>query len=409
MQSQTDPESGKQPAQRAHFRRLARDLLIFGIPRPWQVAWLSASVVALVVGYELGFRITLGAVREATSMAETAQAELPQNSILWDQPEWAPIRERQLREMRRAASFEPLLQFWLPALLSLGLGAAIAMAMTISAPIRSDRTASARLRATKIGYRQAGLLGALALVMIAIAASEFLARWRPHDFPPSWSTWLNSLTAPMSLWLRAGLPLCLGSVLALLGVRVAVRAMEQEDALCDPPPRVLSAHAVIAVPTSTPVRRPRRRRIAARTSRFRLQGLLLIATTGALCLTAGLREFRGHVPDGRFDSETLRYFDRELGPRTSVRTDIILLGQIPLFFGLCLVIAAPRLAALPWQRRRRAVAGRCQRCGVFLEACAEHCWDCGEVVRCTKCDHALRADQDQCPECGSGRGGRGTA
>ena len=46
-------------------------------------------MVAVVVGYGFGVHVTLNAVRDAITAKESARAELPSNSLLWDHPEWA--------------------------------------------------------------------------------------------------------------------------------------------------------------------------------------------------------------------------------------------------------------------------------------------------------------------------------
>jgi hypothetical protein len=409
MEPGTNPESSNRRAERRQARRSPTLLRIVGRPRARNVAWLAAWVAVLVASYQFGVHLALDAVREAMSASEAAGSELPRNIFRWDQPELAPIHEKRLTELRRATSIEPVLQFWLPALFAIGLGSAVAMTATIAPSVPLAGAGRVRLRTARLRYWQAGLLAVLASVLFAIAASEFLARWRPRDFPPEWSTWFASLTAPVSLWLRAGLPLFLGSALVGIGVRLFRRARRHEETLCLPPSQIIAAQATGGGPETGQVVRPRFQRIAARTSRLRLLGLILICATVALDLAAGLRELRGPVPAGRFDSELMRYSERYVGPQTRVRTDVLLLGQIPLLLGLCLVIAAPRLAALPLRRHSRAAAGRCQRCGVFLMPQPDHCWDCGEVVRCAECLHALRADQLTCSECGTPRVGRGAA
>jgi hypothetical protein len=409
MQPRTNPASSSRIAERRQARRSPTVLRIVGRPRPRNVAWLATWVAVLVAGYQFGVHFALDAVREAMSASDAAGAELPQNIFRWDQPELAPIHEKRLEELHRATSIEPVLQFWLPALLAIGLGSAVAMTAVIAPLAPRAGAGRVRLRAARLRYLQVGLLAVLASALFASAASEFLARWRPRDFPPEWSTWLASLTAPASLWIRAGLPLFLGSALVGIGFRLFRRARRHEETLCLPPPQIIAAQATGGGLETGQVVRPRFQRIAARTSRLRLLGLMLICATLALDLADGLRELRGPVPDGRFDSELMRYFERTLGPQTRVRTDVLLLGQIPLVLGLCLVIAAPRLAALPLRRHSRAAAGRCQRCGVFLMPQADHCWDCGEVVRCAECLHALRADQATCSECGTPRVGCGAA
>jgi len=403
MEPETNPESSNRGVERRQVRRSPTALRILGAPRPRNLALLATGVAVLVASYQFGVHTALDAVREAMSASDAAGAELPRNIFRWDQPELAPIHEKRLTELRRATSIEPVLQFWLPALFAIGLGSAVAMTATIAPSVPLDGAGRVRLRAARLRYWQAGLLAVLASVLFAIAASEFLARWRPRDFPPEWSTWFVSLTAPVSLWLRAGLPLFLGSALVGIGVRLFRRARRHEETLCLPPPRIIAAHATGGGTETGQVVQPSFQRIAARTSRLRLLGLILICAAVVLNLAAGLRELRGPVPAGRFDSELMRYFERDLGPQTRVRADVLLLGQIPLVLGLCLVIAAPRLAALPLRRHARAAAGRCQRCGIFLRPRADQCWDCGEVDRCANCHHVIRVDQEQCLECGSRR------
>jgi uncharacterized membrane protein YedE/YeeE len=242
MQPRTNPASSSRIAERRQARRSPTVLRIVGRPRPRNVAWLATWVAVLVAGYQFGVHFALDAVREAMSASDAAGAELPQNIFRWDQPELAPIHEKRLEELHRATSIEPVLQFWLPALLAIGLGSAVAMTAVIAPLAPRAGAGRVRLRAARLRYLQVGLLAVLASALFASAASEFLARWRPRDFPPEWSTWLASLTAPASLWIRAGLPLFLGSALVGIGFRLFRRARRHEETRGDTLPSPSADH-----------------------------------------------------------------------------------------------------------------------------------------------------------------------
>jgi hypothetical protein len=380
----------------------------------WRAAFSSRAAIAFALWsvlllslYWLGFTLAMDATRAAVAAKDAAAAELPRNSLLWDRPPWTQVAERMHAADRSAGGLESILQFWLPALLALGVGAVGATLLPIPSVKASTKPSDVQMRSLRREHSFARVLAVLSMAFASLAASEFLARWRPDWLvPPLWGSWLQSLTPSISLWVRAALPLALAGAMAVLGIRTFRRARHLEE--------LLRTHPSQLRPTHRPDDRsdevacagqPSRTQLQAITLRLRTLGVMAIALAAAFPATNVLWAFRGAVPDGRFLADELE-LDPESHPLHAVGPLLYLVALPPLAVGSVLVIVAPRLAGFPWRRRERAHQGRCQRCGVFLEACAEHCWDCGEVVRCTKCDHALRTDQDHCPECGSGRGGR---
>jgi RNA polymerase subunit RPABC4/transcription elongation factor Spt4 len=362
---------------------------------------MAAWMVAVVVGYGFGVHVTLNAVRDAITAKESARAELPSNSLLWDHPEWAEAARRMHAADRAAGELESVLQFWLPVFLAAGIGTAAATLVPNGRINTSNGLDESGLAAVRREHRRARALALLSITLASLSASEFLARWRPDWFvPPLWDSWPSSIAPSVSLLLRAALPLAGAVALAILGVR-SIRHARKIAALLQHAPAERQHDRRPGTPVDGAIHTSKPSRVCLQASvlRIRTYGVIAIALATALPVTLGLWKYRGVVADGRFRADDL-LFDPELTPLT-VLTPIVLSFAVPLLaIGVGLVTAAPWLANCPWRRRKRARPEQCQRCGAFLAPGAEQCWDCGEAVRCAACHHALRADQDLCPECG---------
>jgi len=369
---------------------------------PKRLRWLVAAAAVLSLSYMVIAHEAMHRARELMRQSQAAMAPLPRNPFLWDsKPEWRVAREEASSHSMAAVSMEPLLQVWLPGSLAVGLGLAWGAAVSVPRARAPSRPCADWLDSVRANYRRSVLFGSLGLGALSLSASEFLARWRPSTYPPKWATWLEVVSPTPLLWTRAALPLCLGTMLAIVCLRVFRAARVEESSIRDFVPRssLESPREALAAPDSgtTPWRRFRLR---AAMARIRTTGTLLAGTAAALFLTMFLREARGFVPDGRFDPELVDLYLREMGLQSRTSPALLIGALAALSVGVLLAILAPRLASAPWRWRHRADAGRCGCCGALPEPNAEQCWDCGEAVRCAACHHALRADQDLCPECG---------
>jgi hypothetical protein len=362
---------------------------------------MAAWMVAVVVGYGFGVHVTLNAVRDAITAAESAQAELPSNSLLWDHPEWAEIARRMYAADRAAGELESVLQFWLPAFLAVGIGTAAATLVPNRRLNTSSGLAESRLAAARREYRRARALALLSITLASLSASEFLSRWRPDWYvPPLWESWPSSIAPSVSLLLRAALPLAGAAALGILGVR-SIRHARKIAALLQHAPSERQHDRRLGTPVDGAIHASKPSRVCLQASvlRIRTYGVTAIALATALPVTLGLWKYRGVVAEGRFRAEDL-LFDPDLAPLTVLTPIVLGFAVLPLAIGVGLVTAAPWLARFPWRRRKRARSEQCQRCGAFLAPGAERCWDCAEVVRCAACRHPFQADQSTCSECG---------
>lgn len=401
MEPRTKPDSSEQADQRSNSQRSATARRVFRLSPPQLVACMSAWIVAVLVGYGLGVRITLNAAREAITAKENARAELPSNSLLWDHPEWTQVARRMRAADRAAGELESVLQFWLPAFLAVGVGIAAGTLVPIGRLGKSNGLDESLLSAVRREHRRARALAALSMILASLSAAEFLARWRPDWYvPPRWDSWLSSIAPSVSLLLRAALPLAGAAALAVLGVQ-SIRHAKKVGALLRHAPSEgeHDRRPDTLVDGSNPLDKPPRVCLQASVLQIRTYGLISIAFAAALLVTLGFWKHRGVVAEGRFRPEDLLY-DPDLAPLAVLAPIVLGFAVVPLSLGLGLVTAAPWLASFPWRRRERARSEQCQRCGAFLAPSSDRCWDCAEVVRCAACRHPVRADQLTCSECG---------
>jgi hypothetical protein len=401
MDPQSKLESSAQAVQRTHSRRSATAHWIFRLPRPRLAAWMAAWTVAVVVGYGLGVHLTLNAAREAISTMENARAELPSNSLLWDQPEWVGALRRMRAADRAAGELESVLQFWLPAFLAVGIGIAVATLIPNGRHTTSNGLNDSRLAAVRREHRRARALALPSITLASLSASEFLARWRPDWYvPPLWDSWLSSIAPSASLLLRAALPLAGAVALGIVSVQSIQHARKIAALLRHlPPERKQDCRPDTPVAGAFHTSKPSRVCLQASVLLIRTYGVIAIALATALPVTLGLWRLRGVVAEGRFRAEDLLL--EPLLARLPVPAPIVLDFAVSLFaVGVGLVTAAPWLVSVPWRRRKRARSEQCQRCGAFLAPGADRCWDCAEVVRCAACRFPFQVDQSTCSECG---------